>query len=137
MKVLIVIGILFTLLLVYVLVKELNRLTNERFNCMFFTNEYFYFYVVINLGLFFGYRWYESELISSGDILSGILIMFFASCLLFYVFVKNIKASNFVYGIVFTLVQVVIYLPLTVMGLFVLFGLISYFSQTRPVYKVN
>lgn len=137
MKVLIVIGILFTLLLVYVLVKELNRLTNERFNCMFFTNEYFYFYVVINLGLFFGYRWYESELISSGDILSGILIMFFATCLLFYVFVKNIKASNFVYGVVFTLVQVVIYLPLTVMGLFVLFGLISYFSQTRPVYKVN
>lgn len=137
MKVLIVIGILFTLLLVYVLVKELNRLTNERFNCMFFTNEYFYFYAVINLGLFFGYRWYESELISSGDILSGILIMFFATCLLFYVFVKNIKASNFVYGVVFTLVQVVIYLPLTVMGLFVLFGLISYFSQTRPVYKVN
>lgn len=137
MKVLIVIGILFTLLLVYVLVKELNRLTNERFNCMFFTNEYFYFYAVINLGLFFGYRWYESELISRGDILSGILIMFFASCLLFYVFVKNIKASNFVYGVVFTLVQVVIYLPLTVMGLFVLFGLISYFSQTRPVYKVN
>ena len=116
---------------------RLNNYTDRKYKYEFFTFESLGTYVFINAGLFFGYRWYTSAVETKGDELNGILIMSFALCLFIYVLVKNIRYSNFIVGLIITIVQVIVYLPCSIIGFFSAIYILSYFAQTKPVYNIN
>ena len=54
-----------------------------------------------------------------------------------FVLVKNIKNTNYFYGIVLTFLQIVVYLPLSFIGIFAILSTIAYFSGTKPVYLIK
>lgn len=137
MMVLSIIGIFILIVLIYGLVDFLNKKTYSKFKYKFFTEEAFYYYVVIDMGLFFGYQWYSSALIKKADTLNGILIIFFACCIFLYLLNKNIKRTNYSYGILLTIFQFIIYLPLSIFGAAGIIFAISYFLQTKPVINLN
>ena len=132
-----IIGIFILIVLIYGLVDFLNKKTYSKFKYKFFTEEAFYYYVVIDMGLFFGYQWYSSALIKKVDTLNGILIIFFACCIFLYLLNKNIKRTNYSYGILLTIFQFIVYLPLSIFGAAGIIFAISYFLQTKPVINLN
>ena len=137
MAVLILLGLFILLVLIYGFIKFLNTKTRKRFDFEFFSEKNLVPYVFINLGLYFGYEWYTEALQKNGDILNGILILFFACCLFIYVLVKNIKRTNYTYGILCTLLQFIIFIPGSLFGIAFIIGMLGISLQARPVYNIK
>ena len=51
---------------------------------------------------------------------------------------KNIKITkSFFKGLAFTLLQLIVYAPLSIVGLIALIGILGAASQARPVYRID
>lgn len=137
MFVLKVIGVIVSLCLLFLLMFRLNIYTFNKYKYEFFTQTSFGIYMVIYCGIFFGYRSYENALRVNGDELNGILIIAIALLIFIAVLINNIKSTSFYFGIAFTTVQSLLYIPICIVGFFALLAAVAFFSQTKPVYRVN
>lgn len=138
MKVLTVIGVVLFLFFLFVITSYSNDKTYEKYKYEFFTWNNYIVYALICMSIYFGRDWYLDSLYTHGDILNGILIIIFGICLLIYTLVKNIKITkSFFKGLAFTLFQLFVYAPLSIVGLIALLGLFGIASQTKPVYRIN
>lgn len=72
-----------------------------------------------------------------GDILNGILLFSFGVILLITRLVLNIKIAKFFLGVLFTIVQFIIFMPMALGGLIVLMIILLLATQIKPVYNVN
>ena len=73
-----------------------------------------------------------------GDILNGILLIIFGICILIYSLINNIKITkSFFKGLGFTLFQLFVYAPLSIVGLIALIGFLGAAAQARPVYRID
>lgn len=137
MTVIAIVTLLIFLILIYQMVKKLDEVMLEKFNYRFFTTKSLCIYILIYPGLFLGYSLFHKALINHSDILDGILIMLFAISLFVYILVNNIKNTDFVWGVVVTLFQAFVYLPLSFLGIFVLIGMFATYTPARAVYIVK
>ncbi|MDN5078787.1 hypothetical protein [Aliarcobacter butzleri] len=114
------------------------RFLHEKYKYKFFTWNTYVLYSIVYVLIYFGRIWYQESLSVHGDILNGILIIIFGICLLIYALVKNIKITkSFFKGLAFTLLQLFVYAPLSIIGLFALIGILGAASQARPVYRID
>ncbi|KAB7881231.1 hypothetical protein [Poseidonibacter ostreae] len=137
MKVLTVIGIAILCMLLTWLIGTMNEKTYEKYKFRFLGFDFFTLYAVITGLSYFGHKWYLSALEIDGDLLNGLLLMSFATILFILILVANIKRTSFFIGIGITLLQTIIYVPLSVVSFIALLIALAYFSQTKPVYTVN
>lgn len=138
MKVLIAIGVVLFLILLFVITNYSNDKTYKKYKYEFFTWNNYVLYAFICVLIYFGRNWYLESLKEHGDILNGILIIIFGICLLIYALVKNIKITkSFFKGLAFTLLQLIVYAPLSIVGLIALIGFLGAASQARPVYRID
>jgi len=137
MLVLKIIGAALVLLLLFVLMMKLNVYTYEKYKYEFFTETTFGIYIVIYGSAFLGYKWYLNSLSDDKDIINGIAVMVISSLIFLGTMIYNIKITNFFFGLVFTIIQAVLFIPFCVIGLIVIAFAIAFFSQTKPVYQVN
>lgn len=138
MKVLIVVGVVLFLFFLFVIINYSNDKTYEKYKYKFFSWNTYILYSILYVLIYFGRNWYLESLSDHGDILNGILIIIFGICLLIYALVKNIKITkSFFKGLAFTLLQLFVYAPLSIVGLIALIGFLGAASQARPVYRID
>ena len=133
MLVLKIIGVIVFLFLVYLLMEKLNDYTFKKYTYEFFTETNIGIYMAIYGGLFFGRKWY----LEGDDPLNGILVIAIALIIFIFVVIRNIKRTSFLFGFFFSFIQAVLYIPISMVGFLLLIGAIAFFSQTKPVYRIN
>lgn len=127
----IAIGIFF--LFLYVLMERINLFTQKKYSYKFFSESLLGVYIIIYAGLYFGYEWY----LKSTDPLNGIVVMIVAMLIFIFLLIKNIKNTSLSFGLGFTFIQAVLFIPFCALGFMIIVAMIVYFSQTKPVYKIN
>ena len=138
MKVLIAVGVVLFLFFLFVIINYSNDKTYEKYKYKFFTWNTYVLYSILYVLIYFGRAWYLESLKDHGDILNGILLIIFGICLLIYALINNIKITkSFFKGLGFTLFQLFVYAPLSIVGLIALIGFLGAASQARPVYRID
>ena len=99
--------------------------------------EFFFLYCIIYALLFFGYDLYSDVAKVDGDILNGILIFAFGVILLAIRLVLNIKIAKFFLGVLFTIIQFFIFIPIALGGFVILMVILLIATQIKPVFNVN
>ena len=137
MKVLTIIGILIFIYVVYKLVQEFNEYTYDKYRYEFFDMSSYLIIAISYIFLYFGNNIYRNALASNGDILNGQILIFIGLIGLIFMFIVNLKNTNFLIGIIGTIFQFILYSVLAVVGIFALLLAIAFFSETKPVYTIN
>lgn len=137
MTVLGIIGGIVLVLFVIWFVKKINLYSYKRFRYTFFNARNVFIVCGSYLLLFFGSEMYKTALEQSGDTLNGILLICFGMAGLFYTLFYNISRTNLDFGLFMSIIQYIIYIPITVIGVLTVIVLLAFFVNTRPVYHIN
>lgn len=129
-------GIVLVLLLLW-FVKKINLYSYKRFSYTFFNARNVFIVCSSYLLLFFGSQMYKTALEQNGDILNGILLICFGVVGLLYTLFYNISRTNLDFGLFMSIIQYIIYIPITVIGFLAVLVLLAFFVNTRPVYHIN
>ena len=125
------------LYIIYEIVKRFDSSMNQRFGYKFF-NKISYIIISASYALiYFGYKLYQSSLLSSGDTLNGTLLIIFGIiglCVMIYV---NILNTDISFGLMGSLFQFTIFSVLAVIGFIALVMVIMSFLSAEPVYNIN
>jgi len=137
MFVLSVIGIILGIYLLVEFVGLLNRVAYEKYEYEFFSKISI---IIVPIGYYFcyfGYQFYIDATKSGGDILNGIILMGIGLVLLLFILVANIRNTNFIMGISFSIVQFLIYIPIAYIAFFGFLMMIAILANTKPVWVLN
>ncbi len=137
MFVLLIIGICLVYVLLYLIIKRVNRYTSDRYNYDFFNIVNLSIISISYVLIFIGYKWYEKALKINSDLLNGQVLIGMGIIILFSVLYINIKRTKFIFGFLMSLVQMIFYIPISLIVLLIIFIVASFFANTRPVYKIN
>ena len=137
MTVLKIIGVFLFVGLIYFFITKINSFSYKNYKYGFFSSELFFLYCLIYALLFFGNDLYMDAAKVDGDILNGILLFTFGVILLAIRLVLNIKIAKFFFGVLFTIIQFFIFIPIALGGLVILMIILLIASQIKPVFNVN
>ena len=141
MVVLSIIGVILGLMFLYWVVEKINEVSYRENRYEYFTATTAVSVVVGYYFLYFGYTSYEAASRAvHGDILNGILLMIIGT-----VFVAAIVISNFIntpkhnigITLLFTSIQLVIYVGVAYVSIFLILAAVGVLRQTKPVYVLN
>ena len=125
------------LYIIYEIVKRFDSSMNQRFGYKFFNKISYIIISVSYVLIYFGYKLYQSLLLSSGDTLNGTLLIIFGIiglCVMIYV---NILNTDISFGLMGSLFQFTIFSVLAVIGFIALVMVIMSFLSAEPVYNIN
>jgi len=125
----IAIGLLFIILCI-------NEETVMRFEYKFFSYENLAITSVAYLLLYFGYRWYQSELSIHGDVLNGILLILFGIVVLIRLLYYHVKKTSLLFGMLVGIFQLIIYVPISFFSILGVLLVGAWLSDMKPVYRL-
>ena len=137
MTVLTIIGVLLLVYMLFAFIAFVNRYTESKYDYEFFSWAN---YIISGVGYgsaYFGHRWYTDAVLNGGDILNGQILMGIGLVAIVIVVYINIKRTNIIFGLIFSIFQQLLYIPFTAVGAFVLIMLFAALADTKPVYKIN
>lgn len=137
MTVLKILAIVLLAILIYVFILKVNGYTNKKYKYEIFNLGNYVLSVIAYLLAFFGNKLHVEALNNHGDVLNGELLMLFATLLILLVIYNNVKKTNSMFGLLFSVVQQILYLVLTIPGLYAAALILAYFANTRPVFDIN
>lgn len=137
MTVLMIIGAIAALVLLAVFIGRTNEYTQRVYRYAFFTWQSLAITGAGYAFLLFGKNWYVTEMAKQGDLLNGIILMAIGVWIIYYVVRKNIEKTSLKFGLLFSVVQLILYIPATYMAIFVIMIIFIALAQTRPVYNIN
>lgn len=141
MVVLSIIGGLLALLFLYWMVEKINELSYNKNNYEYFSATTAGFVVVGYYFLFFGYGVYtQAARVVDGDILNGILLMIIGGVLVGVIVISNFintPKENIFITLIFTAIQLIIYIGLAYVSIFIILLAFAVLAQTKPVYVLN
>ena len=141
MVVLSIIGAILGLMLLYSIVVKINQVSYRENRYEYFTPTTAGSVVVGYYFLYFGYQSYEAASRAvNGDILNGILLMVIGGVLVGAIIISNFintpKENKFI-TLLFTSIQLVIYVGVAYVSIFLILAAIGVLAQTKPVYVLN
>lgn len=138
LKILLAVGLVAALLATFF---KFNAHCEHKFRYRFFTKEAYFFAVFADILILFGISVWQSAVTHHGDKLNGVVIIALGIGVLGWLFYRNFRETNFLYGLLGSALQIVLLafvggaaLPFVVMLFFVRAVL---FSDAMPVYIVN
>lgn len=137
MFVLKLIGVVLVVFFGYMAIEEMNNHTYKIAKYRFYTMEHTIAYMFAYGLIAFGYLLARSNW--QGDWLNGAVIVAIGVVIWIFIIrhnVLNLK-DNSSLAIRGSVMQAIIYIPISMVALLILFAAIAYFSQTKPVYNVN
>jgi len=137
MLVLKIMGFISVLGFLYWVITTLNNKVIKKFNHDFLDSGNFIIAFISNLFIYFGHMWYVEAITKSGDVLNGILIMGIGGLGLLLLITLNIKMTNFLVGLTGSLIQITLFGIASFFAFFVIFIVIAFFANARPVYNIN
>jgi len=136
MTVLYILGFIAAGIILLKIINFINNYSQRRYRYEFFNWGN---YVVSTIGYFlvwYGNIWYQEELLINGDILNGQLLLMIGAILIIGVLYNHMNQTNFFFGLIVGIFQLVIYLPLAIFGVFAFVMVIAWFMDTKPVYRI-
>lgn len=103
----------------------------------FFTLKYSISIIFAYAMIVIGYGIYKAALLHHGDLLNGQLMIGIGGMILFLIIHTNFEKVPRKMAIIGTLTQLILYIPIAVCALIVLFAMAAYLSETKPVYRIN
>jgi len=140
MFVLSIIGGIIGLVLLFGLVERINTISYRDSKYEYFSTTTAGFVVVGYYFLFFGYSFYETASHAThGDIFNGIILMIIGAILVGINIFNNYtyEKGRGIRVLLFTVIQLVIYVGLAFVGIFIVAIAIAALAQTKPVYVLN
>ncbi|MDP3265807.1 MAG: hypothetical protein Q8M39_03150 [Sulfuricurvum sp.] len=137
MFVLSLIGLIAAGIALYEFIKWFNRYTQAKVKYEFFTKDHTTAMVLSYGMLFFGHQWYETATAANGDALNGTVVMIVGGIILFGVILNNFNKSPRKMAYLGTIMQLILYIPITIAAVFVVLGILAVVSQTKPTYNLN
>ena len=141
MIVLSIIGGILGLAFVYWMVEKINELSYRVNKYEYFSATTAGFVVVGYYLLFFGYAVYtKAARVVDGDILNGILLMIIGGVLMGMIVISNFintPKENIFITLFFTTIQLVVYVGLAYVSIFIILLAVAALAQTKPVYVLN
>lgn len=137
MKVLSILGTLILLLIIYFIIKYINQYTNRIYNYKFFNITNLSFISISYILIFFGYKWYEEALKINKDVLNGEVLIVLGFIILISIIYINIKKTKIIFGLFMSFLQLVLYIPLSLIAIIIVLAVFAYFSNAKPVYRID
>lgn len=137
MFVLSIIALLSVFLLFLYIIIKVNQITYKKYKYEFINAEVLVYFVLTFTLLYLGKIHYFKAVLNDGDIWNGILLFSFGVIVFIIRFIKNIKIAGFFKGILYTIVQLIIYLPIAIFGFIAILFAMVVFANSKPVYNIN
>ena len=137
MFVLSLIGLIAAGIALYEFIKWFNRYTQAKVKYEFFTKDHTTAMVLSCGMLFFGNQWHQTAISANGDALNGTLVMIVGAIILFAVILNNFNKAPRKMAYLGTIMQLILYIPITIAAVFVVLGILAVVSQTKPTYNLN
>ncbi|MDD3597652.1 hypothetical protein [Sulfuricurvum sp.] len=128
-------ALLATILALYRFIMWFNDFTYMEARHRFFTAQSFGWYAASYISIYSGYQMFISHW--QGDTLNGAIVLIAGIWLFIIQIQKNFKRTPPIVALAGSLAQSILYIPLTVMGLILLFIALAAASKIRPVYTIN
>jgi hypothetical protein len=127
------IGFLIALYTLYQIIDRFNRYTQENAGYEFFTMEHTLAMVSGYVVLYFGWVWGSQD----KDWLDGIIVMLIGLTILTLTIKNNFNQTPRLFAVAGSLMQIIFYIPITLLIIPIVFLAFMYFSQIKPLYNVN
>lgn len=137
MIVLSIIGIIVLSICVYVIILKVNSISYKNYKYEFFNGYTLALFTTMLVLLFAGKSYYFEAASNDGDIWNGILLFAVGVIIFIIRLILNIKIAGFFKGLLYTILQLIIFIPLSIIALLVLYGAMVVAARTRPVYNLN
>lgn len=137
MTVLYILGTLLVIFLIFVLIEQINQYSTRHYLYEFFTWENLTITAVGYLVLFWGGAWYAQAITKDGDVLNGIILMSIGVLILVGLLIAHIKNTTFLFGFWIGVLQLLLYIPGALAGIFVFAALTIWLADTKPVINLN
>ena len=137
MAVLTIAGFIIGLIVLYIFIEYLNRLSMDRYNYEFFSVANFIQVIIGDWIIYFGNNLYMKAVKAGGDFLNGQLLIAIGIVVILVVVYKNFKAVPFHVAFSFTFIQLALSLPLAIGAFFILLIAVAVLGETKPVYVLN
>ena len=127
------IGLIAAAIALYHFILWFNHYTAKHANYEFFTFEHSLAVIGSYVLIYIGIRWiYRGD-----DWLNGAIVLGFGVIILTWVIVNNYLSTPRLFATAGSLAQLVLYVPLALVALVVVFLAIAAGSQIKPVYSIN
>jgi len=123
--------------LIYWSITTLNNKVWKKFKYNFFDSSNFVLAFISNLFIYFGREWYLEVLEKGGDLLNGMVLMGIGGIGLLLLIFLNIKGTNFIVGVVGSMIQLALFGIASFFAVFIVMLAIAFFANARPVYNIN
>lgn len=137
MTVLYFLGIGAIVVFILMLIGWINNISQRKFHYEFFSMGNLIATGIAYFLIYFGNNWYMKELAKNGDLLNGQLLIWIGVGIILSMLFIHIKNTTFLFGLIIGIFQLLIYIPATIIGGFILLVMMAWLSETRPVYRIN
>lgn len=133
MLMLTLIGYLIVAAVVYGFIHWFNNYTRIQVRYEFFTMNHSVAMVLSYALIFFGYNWIQN----GDDVLNGVIVIGIGILILIRVMMNNFAKTPRLYAIAGSLAQLIFYIPIAIGAVIIIFVMMTWTSQTKPVYVMN
>lgn len=137
MIVLSIIGLIVFSICIYLIIIKVNNISYKNYKYEFFNKHTLALFTTMLVLLFTGKSYYFEAVSNNGDIWNGILLFAIGVIIFIIRLILNIKIAGFFKGLVYTIIQLIIFIPLSIIALLVLYGAMVVAARTRPVFSIN
>ena len=137
MIVLSIIGLIVFSICIYLIIIKVNNISYKNYKYEFFNKHTLALFTTMLVLLFTGKSYYFEAATNNGDIWNGILLFAIGVIIFIIRLILNIKIAGFFKGLVYTIIQLIIFIPLSIIALLVLYGAMVVATRTRPVFRIN
>ncbi len=135
MFILSLIAIAIIALLIYGFIEWFNKYSFKKERYRFFTTEHTAAFVSSYVIMLIGYMAMKNNWLD--DWKNGAVIMLIGTIIFVLSIRNNFKHTTPSLAIKGSILQVILYIPIAIVGIFVLMAAIAFFAQTKPVYNIN
>ena len=135
MFILSLIGIAIIALLIYLFIEEFNKYSYKKEKYRFFTTEHTAAFVSSYVIMLIGYMAMKSNWLD--DWRNGAVILVVGMIIFLLTIRNNFKNTSASLAIQGSILQMIIYSPVAVVGIFILIAAFAFFAETKPVYNIN
>lgn len=136
MTVLYAIGVLLIIIGLITMVISVNEESLKRYGYEFFSYGNL---AAVSIGyamLYFGYIWLQKDIANNIYPLNGELLMGMGTIIVSLVLFVHVMNTSRAFGLGYGIIQLIIYIPVSVLAFITVIGLFAWLMDTRPVYRI-
>lgn len=134
MLILKLIALLMGAFVLFLIMDRFNRFSRDEIGYEYFTNEHTIAMVIGYALILAGWIWSTG---STNDPLNGIIVILIGIAIITKVIMNNFDKTPRLFAIAGSLMQIVIYIPVTLLIIPIGIMVLGFFSQIKPVYTIN